>query len=193
MKRTVFATAILLGTSLVTAQTDSAQWKEEPVTPDAAEAFLDATLHGEKRVTITGMIASTNEKVVDRGTHCTSSSDGGVNGRVDDSGNVSGTTNTEGTTDCRNLRNYFYWMDVVYASVDSPDSGYIITARCDVRWVWNHCTLPIVGSSDTMVISREKKGKYFISISLRTGAFDRKGTVSKYEIVDLKHFKRQAQ
>ncbi len=159
-----------------------------PLTPDTAETFLKTTLHGQKHVTIRGVIAETKYKDVNLGTSCSSSSTGKVEGEVNDNGDVTGTVKTSGTTDCSETHNYFYWMDVAYA--DGADSAYIITARCDVRWRWNHCALPAEGMTDGMVLEREKKGKYALYIYLRKGALDRKGSVSKYEIVDLKHFDR---
>lgn len=164
------------------------EWIQKPLTPDTAQAFLEATLHGQKHVTITGVIGNTDFKNVSLGTSCSSSSSGTVDGKVNDNGNVSGDVKTTGSTSCREMHDYYYWIDVAYA--DKENSAYIITARCDVRWVWNHCALPVVGDRDPMVIAREKKGKYSIYIALRKGAMDRKPSVSKYEIVDLKHFER---
>ncbi|MGP0021296.1 MAG: PDZ domain-containing protein [Candidatus Sulfotelmatobacter sp.] len=175
--------------SVVLAQLDkSKDWTEKPLTPDTAETFFEATLHGQKHIAITGVIADTKYKDVNLGNHCTSSSSGSVHGTVDDSGNVTGRTTTSGSTNCSETHNYFYWMDVAYA--DAANSSYVITARCDVRWVWNHCAVPIEGNTNGMVIEREKKGKYAIYISLHRGALDRKGSVSRYEVVDLKHFER---
>jgi hypothetical protein len=135
-----------------------------------------------------GWIANTDFKNVSLGTSCSSNSTGTVAGKVNDNGNVTGEVKTTGSTSCEELHNYYYWIDVAYA--DKTNSAYIITARCDERWVWNHCALPVVGDKDGMVIAREKKGKYSIYIALRKGALDKKGSVSKYEIVDLKHFER---
>ena len=60
-----------------------------------------------------------------------------------------------------------------------------------MRWIWNRCVMPVVGATDGMVLERDKHGKYTIYIALRNGSLDRKGTVSKYEVTDLKHFTRQ--
>ena len=117
---------------------------------------------------------------------CTSNSTGSIEGTVNDNGDVSGQVRTNGSTDCSEQHKYFYWMTVAY--IEQANSGFVITARCDVRWVWNHCAMPVVGATDGMVLAREKKRKYTLYIALRNGSLDRKGSVSKYEIVDLKHF-----
>jgi hypothetical protein len=188
MKRvTLFALIVMIGLAQAQDSPTPAQgWTEQAVTPDDAQAFLEATLRGEKRVAITGLIADTNKRDVDLGTRCSSSSSGTVNGQVDDSGTVTGSVDTTGYTHCRDVHNYFYRISVAYS--DKPSSSYVIAAQCDERWIWNHCALPVVGDKDAMVITREKKGHYAIHISLRNGALDRKGTTSIYEMVDLKHF-----
>ena len=163
-------------------------WTERPVTPDVAQALLEDLLQGEKHVTINAVIADTSEKDVNLGTTCRSSSDGTVEGKINDYGDVSGKVSADGRTNCSEEHNYFYWMTVAYVS--DTNAGFVITARCDVRWRWNHCALPVVGAKDAMVLAREKKGKYAIYISLRKGSLDKKGSVSKYEVVDLKHFER---
>lgn len=140
--------------SMVLAQLDkSKDWTEMPLTPDTAEAFFEATLHGQKHVVITAVIGETKYE------------DGNL-GRI----------------------NSLSWIDVAYT--ETANSSYVITARCAVKSVWDHCALPIEGKTDGMVIEREKKGKYAIYISLHQGALDRKGSVSRYEVVDLKHFER---
>lgn len=189
LRVTTILVAISLAIGIARAQnptTPGQGWNEEPVTPDAAQAFLESILNGEKRADIKGTIANTSEKDVNLGTHCSSSSTSTVNGNVSDSGTVTGDIQSNGSTSCRDLHDYFYWMTFAY--IAQPSSGFIITARCDVRWRWNHCALPVIGATDGMVIEREKKGHYAIYIALRNGSLDRKGTVSKYEIVDLKHF-----
>jgi hypothetical protein len=152
LKRFLLALVVLL--TICQAQT-GANWNEKTLTPYTAEAFLEATLHGEKKATITGVIANTDFKNVSLGTSCRSSSSGSIDGKVNDNGNVSGEVKTTGSTSCQELHDYYYWIDVAYA--DNTNSAYIITARCDVRWVWNHCALPEVGDKDGMVIAREKK------------------------------------
>ncbi|MGB9205477.1 MAG: hypothetical protein WCB94_16080 [Terriglobales bacterium] len=192
MKRITFFALVVVMIGLAQAQdslTPAQGWTKQAVTPDDAQAFLEATLHGEKHVAITGLIADTNKRDVDLGTHCSSSSSGTVNGTVDDSGTVTGNVHTSGDTHCRDVHNYFYRISVVYS--DKSNSSYIIAAQCDERWVWNHCALPVIGDKDEMVITREKKGHYAVHILLRRGALDRKGTSSIYEIVDLQHFTKQ--
>lgn len=142
------------------------------MTPDGAEAFLEGTLHGEKHAVIKGTVANTSEKDVKLGTSCSSNSTGTVEGKVNDNGDVSGEVRTNGNTNCSENHNYFYWMTV--AHVEQANSGFIITARCDIRWVSNHCAMPVVGATDGMVLAREKKRKYTIYIALKNGSLDRK-------------------
>ncbi len=99
--------AVQLG--ITNAQADSSQgWIEKSLTPDTAQAFLEVTLHGEKHVTITGVIADTRYKDVNLGTSCRSDSTGTVEGQVNDSGDVTGSVKTTGTTHCSQTHNYFY-------------------------------------------------------------------------------------
>jgi hypothetical protein len=165
-----------------------ADWKEQPLSRADALSFLESTVHGGKQATIQATISNTSVKDVNLGTHCSSNSNSTVDGKVDSYGNVSGTVKTQGGTNCRENHDYFYWMSVVYA--ESPTVGYVITARCDVRWLWNHCASPVDGQTDGMVIAREKKDKYFIYIALAKGVLEKKPAVSKYEIVDLKRFEK---
>jgi hypothetical protein len=77
------------------------------------------------------------------------------------------------------------WMDLTYQ--DSDNNAFVISARCRYLWA-GYCDLPVLGDQDEVVIERGKKGKYSVSIALRSGSLDKKGSVSKYEIVDLRHF-----
>jgi hypothetical protein len=165
------------------------EWKQEAVSRDAAIASLEKTLQGQKTATISAVIASTKERDVDLGTHCTGSSTGTVNGQVDGNGNVTGNVNTSGSSSCRDVHNYFY--TVVFTVSETPTSFYQLTAQCDVRWIWNHCALPVEGDKDDMVLTREKKEHYVLYLALSKGAFDKKPTVSKYAIVDMKRFTKE--
>jgi hypothetical protein len=166
------------------------EWKQEAVSRDAAIASLEKTLQGRKTTTISAVVASTKERDVDFGTHCTGSSNGTVNGQVDENGNVTGNVTTRGSSSCRDVHNYFY--TVVFTIGETPTSFYQLTAQCDVRWSWNHCTLPVEGDKDQVVLTREKKEHYAIYLALSKGTFDKKPAVSKYAIVDMKRFTKEA-
>lgn len=88
---------------------------------------------------------------------------------MDDNGNVSGESSTDSSTSCRDLHNYF--CTIVVAIVETPTSLYQLTAQCNVRWVWNHCLLAVVGAKDVMVLAREKKDHYAIYWPLSKGTF----------------------
>ena len=164
------------------------EWKVEAVPRDAAIAALEETLQGKKTATITGAIASTNERDVDLGMHCTGNSNGTVNGQADENGNVHGQVHSSSSSSCRDLHNYFY--TVVFTINETPTSYYQLTGQCDVRWVWNHCALPVVGAKDEIVLAREKKDHYVIYLAL-SKTFDKKPAVSRYAIVDVKLFTKQ--
>lgn len=163
-------TTILLGLLLCVSAaaqrftTPPAGWTEQPV--QDGQAILDKLLAGKKMAVFSTAIVGTER--IDSSPRRVCSDDGTV---------------------CRVLVDSTWWMDLAYQDGDS--SMFVVSARCAPFWssMGQSCDLPILGAQDDVVIERRKKGKYSVYIALRQGSLDKKGSVSKYEIVDLRHFK----
>ena len=140
-----------------------AGWTELPV--QDGQAVLEKFLNGKKMVVVTAAVVGTLETVTSAATVC----------------------NEEGTV-CSKLADHVWWMDLSYQASDN--SMIVISGRCAPLWsrMGQNCLMPILGAQDGVVIERRKKGKYSVYIALRQGSLDKKGSVSKYEIVDLRHF-----
>jgi hypothetical protein len=136
-------------------------WTEQPVRD--GQVILDELLGGKKVITVTVNVVGTLETTANPRTLC---SDNGA---------------------CTPLVDYTWWMDLAY---QDGNSMFVISAKCAPLWssMGSRCDLPVLGATDGVVIERRKKNKYSVYIALRKGSMDKKGSVSRYEIVDVRLF-----
>ena len=109
---------------------------------------------------------------------------------MDDSGNISAETKTNGSSDCRERHNRYYTLFLGFT--DSADSvgAYLLTVQCAEKWVWNHCDMPPEKSTYPIILEVGKHGSFnvYAATSQKLGG---KQKVAKFAVIDLTHVKQK--
>jgi hypothetical protein len=168
----------------------SAYGQEPEVVPPAqAQQVLRSFIpNGKKFVTVNAYVAGTWTKDVDLGVSCSSGSTGTATGNVDDYGNLSARTKSEGSTDCRELHRYYHRMALGLPDAADSNAVYLVTAECVVRRVWDHCQMPPKGSTYPVVLEAGKHGTFQIYVGTSEKLGD-KVKVAKFPVLNVEHVK----
>lgn len=151
----------LSGAAPARAQSHSTNVTTEPLLPSDAQSYLRTLIpQGKKWVTLDAYVVGTNVRSVDLGSSCFSSSSGSVKGEVDDNGDVSGTVESDGSSNCSQRHKYYNTLKLGLLAHGDSTSGYLVTAQCVVKWVWDHCGMPDQRTIYPVVLEETKKGTF---------------------------------
>ena len=162
----------------------------EPVPAAQAQGLLKALIPPKKKfVVINAYVAGSHVKDVNLGVSCSSSSSGSTTGSVDDGGNISAQTRTDGSSSCREIHHYYHTLLLGFADSSEPKSAYLLTVQCVRKWVWDHCDMPPDKSLYPVVLEAEKHGSFnvYAATSEKLGG---KQKVAKFAVIDLSHVRQ---
>jgi hypothetical protein len=163
----------------------------QPVTSAQAQQLLKALIPPKKKfVVVNAYVAGTHVKDVNLGMSCSSSSSSSTSGTVDDDGNIHAQTQGGGSSSCREVHHYYRTMFLGFADTSDPQAGYLLTAQCVEKWIWNHCDMPPEKSTYPVVLEIGKHDSFSIyaATAQKLGG---KQKVAKFAVLDLSHVKQK--
>jgi hypothetical protein len=180
---------LLVSSGVVTyGQVNDTRTYETAVVSDfQAQKLLAGMIPEHKKfATINPFVVGTDTRVVETGTSCSSSSSGTLSGTADDYGNVSGTTRSNGSTDCTKHDVGYYTIRLGLPDSADPKAIYIITAQCVEKWIWNHCAMPQKGQMYPVVLEEEKHGAFDV-YAATTEKLGAKSKVATFAVLKIEH------
>jgi hypothetical protein len=161
----------------------------QPVPATQAQALLKALIPSNKKfVSIDAYVAGKDIKDVNLGTSCSSSSSGSTSGTVDDSGNITAQTRTDGSSSCRELHKYYKTLYLGFRDSADPQYSYLVTTQCVEKWRWDHCEMPPEKAVYPITIEREKHGGFTVYVGTQQ-KLGGKVKVAKFAVLDITHVK----
>ena len=155
---------LLSGLTVAFGQTPTPEATTENLLPaDAQHALRSLIPAGKKLATINAYVAGTNVRDVNLGVSCSSNSSGSIEGNVDENGNVTAKSKSNGSSDCREMHHYYNTLTLGLPDPNDPNnSAYRVTAQCVMKWVWDHCGMPSQHTTYPIVLEVSKKGTFDI-------------------------------